>query len=512
MRHAVLILAAALLAANLLGQSLDELRQKGIQAFQAGEFATAEETFRLMVQRDPTGVNYSYLATGEMRREEVPQARADFERAVQLGYAPASVHYNLGLAYLRLQKAREGIRELKLAAAQEPDNGEVEYSLGVALLEAGYPRSALPYLRHSLAHSPRDPLVWANLVRANFEAGDTEAATQGIDKAVAAIPQNATLEVVLARLCLAHQQAPKALTLLESADQVLPNQPEIRFLVARADLLTKRPVQAVDILKSLPPVAGAPGEWYHLMAQALAQMGNWKEARGQVSLAMEADPHNTAYQLTSEWIDQLDLQYMRSMETLKHARELEPKQASIPYRIAIGYYYTQRFGEAAEQCQQAVGLAPDFHAAYFLMGISKLAMRDLEGARAALELAVKLQNASPLCHYELGETLFETGQLSECKRELSRTLELDPKFAGAYYWRARALKQEGDLKGAIRDLETAVAIDPGLVLPYHELFRLYKDTGQPEKAAVALAKSEELRVKMRDEQEETLRMTLLSPS
>jgi hypothetical protein len=44
------------------------------------------------------------------------------------------------------------------------------------------------------------------------------------------------------------------------------------------------------------------------------------------------------------------------------------------------------------------------------------------------------------------------------------------------------------------------------------LGRLYKETGQPEKAAAALAKSEELRVKMRDEQEEILRMTLLSPN
>ena len=48
-----------------------------------------------------------------------------------------------------------------------------------------------------------------------------------------------------------------------------------------------------------------------------------------------------------------------------------------------------------------------------------------------------------------------------------------------------------DAAGAIRDLETALAIDPGLVLAYHELFRLYKDTGQAEKAAATLAKGEE---------------------
>lgn len=512
MRSAALILAGTLMAANLLGESLEELRQKGIQAFKAGEFATAEETFKLLVQREPSGENYSYLATAEMRTAEVHQAIAHFERAVQLGYAPASVHYNLGLAYLKLQKTGQGIRELKLAAAQEPDNGEVEYSLGVALLEGGEPGSALPYLRKSLAHSPSDPVLWANLVRADFESGDTPAAIQSIDKAMAAIPQNATLEVVLARLCLTHGQAQKALALLESADHVLPHEPEIGFLLCRANLLAERPVQAVDILKSLSPSTGTSGEWYHLMAQALAQLGNLEEARGQISLAIEADPRNTAYQLTSAWIDQLDLQYMRSIETLKHARELEPKEGVIPYRMAIGYYFTRRFGEAAEQCQEAVRLSPAYHPAYFLMGVSKLAMRDSVGALAPLQRAVELKTASPLYHFELGEALFEAGQIKECKRELSRTLEMEPKFAGAYYWLGRALKQEGDLTGAIHNFETAVTLDPGLILPYHELGRLYKETKQPEKAAAALAKSEELRVKMRDAQEGILRTTLLSPN
>jgi len=122
-----------------------------------------------------------------------------------------------------------------------------------------------------------------------------------------------------------------------------------------------------------------------------------------------------------------------------------------------------------------------------------------------LQRAVAFEDASPLYHCEFGETLLQAGRVTDCKRELSRTLELDPKSAGAYYRRARALRQEGDLTGAIHDLEAAVAIDPGITLAYHDLWRLYKVTGQPEKAAAALAKSEELRGKMRDEQEEVLR-------
>jgi tetratricopeptide (TPR) repeat protein len=511
MRYALLMLAGTFLAANLLGQSPEELKQKGIQAFEADQFAAAQEAFKLLVQRSPSGENYSYQAIAELRMGEVRQAIVHFERAAELGYAPASVHYNLGLAYLKLHKGREGIRELKVAARQEPDNAEVEYSLGVALLEAGQPGSSLPYFRHSLSRSPHDPALWANLVRASFESGDTKEGIQAIDNAMAAVPRSAALDVVLARLCLAHRQVQKALTLVGSADQVLPNEPEIKFLLARADLVAERPIQAADTLKSLSPNAGAPGEWHDLMAEVLTQMGKWKEAGREVSLAMKADPHNTAYQLTSAWIDQLGLQYQQSIETLENAHEREPRSAVIPYRIAIGYYYTQRFAQAAEQCQQAVRLAPNYDPAYFLMGISELAIHDLTAARAALDRAVELKDTIPLYHYELGETLFMTGQMDESKREVSRTLELDPRFAAAHYWRARVLHREGDLAGAIRDLKAAVAIDPGLTLAYYELGRLYKEIGQSGKASAALAKSEELRVKMRDEQQEALRRILLDP-
>jgi tetratricopeptide (TPR) repeat protein len=511
MKHGILILASVLAGTTLLAQSPDELKQKGIKAFQAGQFAAAEEAFKLLVQRDPSGENYSYEAVTELSAGEIQAAITHFKRAIALGYAPGSVHYNLGLAYLRLGSSREGIRELKLAATQEPENGEVEYSLGVALLETGEARSALPLLRNSLRRSPGDSAIRANCVRAEFESGDAEAATEEIDKAVAALPKNVALDVALAQLCLAHRQGQKALTLLENADELAPNEPEIRFLLARANVVLERPTKVFDILKGVTPETGAPGEWSHLMAQAQAQAGDLKEARIQVESAIHAEPKNTAYQLTSAWIDQLDLRYTQSIATLEHARELEPKRALIPYRIAIGYYYTQRFDMAAEECQAAVKLAPSYDPAYFLMGISKLEMKDLEGAQAALERAVALKSASPLYHYEWGETLFKGGRIEEGKREFSRALELDAKFAGAYYWRGRALKQEGDLPAAIRDLEAAVAIDPGLTLAYHELWQLYKSTGQPEKANAALAKGEQLRLKIRDEQEEILRTTLLGP-
>lgn len=57
-----------------------------------------------------------------------------------------------------------------------------------------------------------------------------------------------------------------------------------------------------------------------------------------------------------------------------------------------------------------------------------------------------------------------------------------------------------------------MTIDPGLILAYYDLGRLYKETGQAEKAATTLAHSEQFRTKMRNEQEEIMRNELLGPA
>ena len=85
---AILLLAVSLLpfpGKMAWAETNDDLRQRGIQALQAHDFAAARQTFLQLVEREPSADNYNFLATAEAAAGEVEPAIAHFQKSIQLG-------------------------------------------------------------------------------------------------------------------------------------------------------------------------------------------------------------------------------------------------------------------------------------------------------------------------------------------------------------------------------------------------------------------------------------------
>jgi len=481
-----------LLSLPLAAQSAAELRDQGIAAFEHGQTSEAIGLFQQLTKLAPSGENFSYLATAELRGDRLQPAIADFEHALHLGYGPGSVHYNLGMAYLQAHQAADGIRHLRQAVALEPHSQPMRYTLGVALLEAGQPVQALPYLDpRDEAHA--DATQWANYIRAQLEAHQEKAALASIDAVTGLRPDDLPLAVTLARLCLQNGQAQKARYLLENASELAPQDPEIPLLLAQASVAAGEAVEALAVLKNIPPASGRPGEWHALRGQALAMSGKFPEALSELAAARSADPANLDYLLSEARIEQEAGKYPESITLLNQARLSYPKTAAIPYRIAVAEFLLKRYELAEKECANALRLSPDDHPAWFLMGIARLDAHDFSGARTNLERAVALDGGSSLYRTELGIATLKTGDAADAREQLNLALKLAPKSPNAYYWRAMALDQLHEPRQAIADLETAVAIEPDYANAFYELARLYRATGQDGKAKAALARNQALK-------------------
>src|SRR5208337_3992845 len=411
-----LLLLLSLTPPPAWSQSAQDLRERGIEAFQRGDAEVAVREFRQLVEQQASGENFSYLATAEFVAGDLPRAIEHFQRAIRLGYDTGSVHYNLGLAYQKLEQREAGIRELKAAAEREPGSMQVKYALGLALLEAGRPHAALPYLGEASASAPRDGAMAANLVRARFEAGQATEALRAVDQAIRTNREDPVAAATLGRICLEHGQAQEARHLLENASEALPQDTGIKFLLARVSLAAGEPGEVLYALKGVDANAGAPGERDFLLSRALALADRLPEAAAEIAAAVRADPKNVDYLLTSAWIAQLEDEYDRSIATLSEARKLDPARASVPYRMAVTYFLMMRYRDAAAQCEEALLLAPRSDPAYFLLGIAKLDDHDFAGAQAALRRAVELNGRAPLYRYQLGITLSKVGQIPEAVR------------------------------------------------------------------------------------------------
>jgi len=474
-----------------------------MRALKAGEFAQARRILSEVVKHSPSAENISYLAMAEAGTGDLVRAIADFQRSIRLGSDSAGVHYNLGIAYLKSGGPEDGIRELRVALARDPEYQSPMYALGVALLDAGRPSEAVPYLEQARTLSPHDAEIWANLVRAQFELGNSSAVLKTIDQAVRSIPGDARLLVTLADFCLQHGQVQKARSMLEDANQAEPRDPTIALSLARVCLQAGEPKEALAVLKDVPPEAGRPGETMFLRGEAQALTENFLVAEVDLSAAVEADPGNVEYLIAYAWLKQLELQYDEALKILDRAHELDAQLPAIPYRVAVNYFSLGKFPETIKACQEAIQLAPGYAEAYMIMGVAELQKKDFSAAEVAFRHAVTLKANTEQFHLLLGVALYKNDKFEESLEELNQTLILDSQSAYAYFYRAQVLAHGGERRKAIADLETAVSLQPHYRKAYAELARLYAADGQREKAVAALAKE---RAEVHRDEDENERM------
>lgn len=483
---AVLALTAALPAAAR-PDNRDTVLQSGIRAFQARDFAAAEQAFSHLATLEPSARNYNYLAMAEAANGEPGPAITDFRKSIRLGNNSPSVHYNLGLAYVQGGQAETAVEEFHQALSLDPKYLPARYALGMTLLHLGRAAQAVDTISEARKQAPRDPRLWAALAEAQFQAGDAKQAVETAQDAAQAIPDNPRLAVTLASDCLRYGQIQAARNLLEDANEVAPENQEIRILLAKASLMAGEPVEALAVLRGMPSSGPQHTEKLHLMGEARALTGNLPAAQEDLATAVKDSPGNAGYLATYAWVQQLEDQHTAAIATLSQARALDPKSPVIPYRMAVSYYFLGEFAQAQTYCTEALRLNPKYGAALLLRGITELREKNARGAADSLEEAVRLDPGSALFHRELGEALFDSGKPAAAGKEFDQALALDPKDAEGYFWRAKLLASQGSDRQAVASLNAAVELKPNYSDAYQELARLYTKTGQPALAAKARA-------------------------
>lgn len=90
-----------------------------------------------------------------------------------------------------------------------------------------------------------------------------------------------------------------------------------------------------------------------------------------------------------------------------------------------------------------------------------LQMKNFASARADYKLAREVQPGYAPGWMRFGWFLYEfEGRPDEAAANLTRAIELDPRYADAYYYRGRARQQRGQFKEALADYEAALQNAP----------------------------------------------------
>jgi tetratricopeptide (TPR) repeat protein len=149
---------------------------------------------------------------------------------------------------------------------------------------------------------------------------------------------------------------------------------------------------------------------------------------------------------------------------LKAANELVRLAGDDKSTQATAYLTRARFEEKSEEqladLDRAAELDPENREALQLRAALLMSQQRFDDAANTLRELLKRDDNDPRVHLALAEVLVNIeGKFDESMQEVTRSIELDPKSAAAYIFRARMNTSQDNLDAALSDLDEALKID-----------------------------------------------------
>jgi tetratricopeptide (TPR) repeat protein len=181
-----------IIAMNILGCGLERAESNqlvglGTEMVGAGEISRAMEYFREALDKDPGNpLAHYYLGYVELQKNNNPgRAVESLQAAMEAGVDSAELHYQLGLAFERLERPSDAESAFADATGRDPSHARAWFRLGEALEERGEIREAIDRYTRSIYNQPRLQMGYHRLAGIYIRYGRPTEAIAVLSNAIA---------------------------------------------------------------------------------------------------------------------------------------------------------------------------------------------------------------------------------------------------------------------------------------------------------------------------------------
>ena len=197
----------------------------------------ATEAMRTMSESDRLFIQGNKL----LAENKLAEAAAAYEEAIKISQNQWAYHFNLGLAYKKLQKSEEARAAFAKALELNPGSYSAGKELAESLAKAGsYEEARTLYLK-AVEISADDPDVFYNLGLCQVSTGEAEAAIESLLKCVALKPDYAEAYYQLGTLYVGQNKVGDAVANLEKFLALAPGHEKAGVARQLLDYLKKQP-------------------------------------------------------------------------------------------------------------------------------------------------------------------------------------------------------------------------------------------------------------------------------
>ncbi|HEX4772873.1 MAG TPA: tetratricopeptide repeat protein [Bryobacteraceae bacterium] len=415
------------------------------KALNAGDLAAASNLIASQLAAHPTSAALLNLrGVVHAQRNELPDARSDFERAVQLSPALTPGWQNLARACQIQADANESALPCAIAAWQRvltQKQGDAEALLSLATLFHKEDRYS-----ESLAQVERLPAS----ERTNINARLLRCADLA---ALGKMPEANKIASDLA---------------------AEPKLSEEDFLGFRTSW--EKPAAApvvITLVKALDARNAATINSLRLLGVAYERQQQIAEARSTLERVAILDPSNPAHLIELARLAELTNDHEGALGYLGHAREVSPGEAQIHFLFAMVSMKLNLPVEARSSLEKALAIDPRNPAYNYAMGFVILSTREAATAAEYFKHFVEARPAEPKGHYALGIADFASGDWEHAKAEMELVEHNPSTSGGAEYFLGRIARLQDQLDASEQHLKSSIQLLPGFAESHTELARVY---------------------------------------
>ena len=185
-----------------------------------------------------------------------------------------------------------------------------------------------------------------------------------------------------------------------------------------------------------------------------------------------------------------------ALHELQTAIQLNPRNAELHYQLARFFYSQSQVAESVAASEKAIALEPDYADVYTNLGLCYESLGEEAKARSNFERAIeinrRLQRSDEWPFLNYASLLIKQEAAERGLVLLDEALRQNPRSGRAYYLRGKALRKLERLTEAKRELERSIALDPQDPSPFYELGMLLRKLGDGPGSKRMLATFQEL--------------------
>jgi Flp pilus assembly protein TadD len=436
--------STALWLATLAGQSVDSIQD----VMQSGNLAEAFRQVSNALAQHPGDAGLLNLrGVIHAQRNEISEARQDFERAAALAPALTPAWQNLARA-CQLTGSACAVSAWQRVEALKPGDPEARFSLASIYEQQGKYADSLRELGQ-LGDAPALLLKCADL-----------AALHRLPEAVATARQ-----------------------LRGAADFT---EADLSPLLPKFE---SHPALAVALIEALDARGAASPATLRPLVIAYEQGKRWSDARRTLERLASAEPANPQHLLELARVACQIHDFEGALGYLGHARDLTPADARVHFLFGMILVELKLPLDARKSLEKALALDPRNPEYNYAMGSVILNARDAASAIPYFRAYVEARPGDPKGHFALGVADYVGGDYDQCRAEMQSVRNDPATQVGAAYFLGRVARVNDNLDEAAASLDRAIKLSPSFAEAYTELarVRLRQDRQDDARAAIERA-------------------------